>query len=138
MRIISAAIAGLITGLLLYLLVFLAVPKAAFTAFLAGWAASGLLFYRKAESAGIIWSRACLTAAALCLIIPATSWFLPFFYGQQAVQTTKQSVYHAGQAFGSALGGGLVNLLAGSAGILIGFLLLFTAYFSLKPARRKR
>jgi len=136
-RILSAVIAGLVTGLLLCLLVFLASPKAAFPAFWLAWAVFGLLFYYKAESDGKIWSRACLAAGVECLAIPLASWFLPLFCGQQAVQTAKQSAYSASQAFGSAFGGGLINLLAGSAGILIGFLLLFTAYFSLKPARRR-
>lgn len=137
MRILSAIFAGLVTGLLLYLLVFLASPKVAFPVFWLAWAVFGLLFYRKAESTGKIWSRACFTAGVECLAIPLAAWFLPFFCGQQAVQAAKQSAFSTSQAIGSACGGGLINMLAGSAGILIGFILLFTAYFSLKPARRR-
>ncbi|OPX82733.1 MAG: hypothetical protein A4E52_02025 [Pelotomaculum sp. PtaB.Bin013] len=136
MRILSAVIAGLVTGLLFCLLVFLASPKAAFVAFLIAWVAFSLLLYRKAESSGKIWSRACFTAGVECLAIPLASLFLPFFCGQQAVQAAKQSACSASQAFGSAFGGGLINMLAGSAGILIGLLLILTAYFSLKPVRR--
>ncbi|MCG9968021.1 hypothetical protein L9W92_08125 [Pelotomaculum terephthalicicum JT] len=136
MRILSAVIAGLAAGLLFCLLVFLASPKAAFPAFLIAWFIFSLLFYRKAESSGKIWSRACLAAGAECLAIPLASWFLPFFCGQQAVQAAKQNAYNASQAFGSAFGGGLINMLAGYAGILIGLLLIFIAYLSLKPVRR--
>lgn len=138
MRIFNATAAGMVAGLLLYFLVSLATVKAAFFAFLFGWAAFAFLFYRGAESVGKIWTRACLVAAVECLIIPLASRILPFFYGQQAVQTAKQGAQAAGQAFGSALGGGIVNVLAGYTGILIGFLLLATAYYSLKPARRRR
>lgn len=138
MKILNAVVAGMVAGLLLYLLVSLATVKAAFFAFLIGWAAFAFLFYRGSESVGKIWARACLVAAVECLIIPLASRLLPFFYGQQAVQTAKQGAHAAGQAFGSAVGGGLVNALAGYTGILIGFLLLVTAYFSLKPARRRR
>lgn len=138
MRIFNAAAAGMLAGLLLYFLVSLATVKAAFFAFLIGWAAFAFLFHRSAESVGKIWARACLAAAVECLIIPLASWILPFFYGQQAVQAAKQGAQVAGQAFGSALGGGIVSVLAGYTGILIGFLLLVTAYFSLKPARRRR
>lgn len=137
MRILSAVIAGLVTGLLLCLLVCLASPKAAFPAFWIAWVVFGLLFYRKTDSAGKIWSRACLAAGLECLAIPLASWVLPLFSGQQAVLAAKQSAYSASQAFGAAFGGGLINTLAGAAGILIGFVLLFTAYFSLKPVRRR-
>lgn len=138
MRVFNAVVAGMVAGLLLYLLVTLAAVKAAFFAFLIGWAAFAFLFYRRAESVGKIWARACLAAAVECLLIPLASWLLPFFYGQQAVQTAKQGAQAAGQAFGSTVGGGLVGVLAGYTGILIGSLLLITAYFSLKPARRRR
>lgn len=138
MRIINAIVAGLVAGLLLYLLTSLATVKAAFLVFLIGWAAFAFLFYRGAESVRKIWARASLAAAVECLIIPLASWILPFFYGQQAVQTAKQGAQAAGQAYGSVLGGGLINLLSGYAGLLIGFLLLATAYCSLKPARRRR
>lgn len=138
MRIFNAVVAGLVAGLLLYLLVSLTTAKAGFFAFLIGWAVFALLFYRRAESVRRIWARASLVAAVECLAIPLASWIMPFFYGHQAVQTAKQGAQAAGQAFGSALGGGMVNIMAGYTGILIGFLLLATAYFSLKPARRKR
>lgn len=136
MRILSAVIAGLITGLLFCLFIFLASPAAAFPALLIAWVAFSLLYYRKAESSGKIWARACFIAGVECLAIPLASLFLPFFYGQQAVQAAKQSACSASQAFGAAFGGGLINMLAGSAGILIGLLLILTAYFSLKPVRR--
>ncbi len=137
MRIFNAAAAGLIAGLLLYLLVSLAAVKASFIIFLASWALFSFLFYNKAASIGAIWLRACLVAAVECLVIPVASWVLPFFYGQQAVQTARQGTQVAGETFGSLLGGGLVNILSGYTGILIGLLLLATAYFSLQPARRR-
>jgi hypothetical protein len=49
-----------------------------------------------------------------------------------------QGAQSAGQAFGSVIGGGMVSLLASYAGLAIGFVLLATAYLSLKPARRRR
>lgn len=137
MRLFHAVIAGLATGLLLYFLFALITLKAALFAFIIGWAAFALLFYRKAGSIGKIWSRACLVAAVECLLIPLASWILPFFYGQQAVETAKQSAHAAGKAYGSALGCGLVNVLTGYTGILIGLLLLLMAYFSLRPSRRR-
>ncbi|HOV79666.1 MAG TPA: hypothetical protein PK728_06115 [Bacillota bacterium] len=138
MKIFNAALAGLVTGFLLYLLVSLANIGNAFVLFLAGWAIFACLFYRGAGSIKRIWARACLAAAVECLVMPLASWFLPFFYGEQAVLAARQGVEAAGQAFGSALGGGMINILAGYTGLLIGFLLLATAYFSLRPARRKR
>jgi hypothetical protein len=136
MRIFNAVIAGLLTGLLLYFLVALASMKAAFFVFLIGTVLFAFLFYRNARSIGNIWTKACLVAAVECMAIPLASWILPLFYGQQAVQTAKQGAQSAGEAFGSTLGGGLVNLLTGYTGILIGILLLAIAYFSIKPARR--
>lgn len=138
MRIFNAIIAGLVTGLLFYLLASLSNLKSAFVVFLFSWAVFAYLFYRGAESVKKIWARACLVAAVECLVIPLASWFLPFFYGEQAVSTARQGVKAAGQAFGSTLGGGLVNILAGYTGLFIGFLLLATAYYSLKPVRRRR
>lgn len=138
MRVFNAIVAGLIAGLLLYLLLSLAAIKAALPVFLAGWALCALLFYYNAMSVHRIWSRACLLLAVECLAIPVASWILPVFYGQQAVQTAKQGAQAAGQTVGSVIGGGVVNLLAGYAGLAIGFVLLATAYLSLKPARRRR
>lgn len=135
MKVISAIAAGLIAGLLLCLPVYLAIPKAFLPALLIGWTVFSLLFYQRAKTTGIIWSRACLTAALECLAIPPVSRLLPFLCSQQTIQTAKPNAL--GQDFGAAFGGGLVNLLSGSAGILIGLLLLFIAYFALKPARRK-
>lgn len=136
MRIFNAVIAGLLTGLLLYFLATLASVKAAFYVFLIGTVLFAFLFYRNSRSVGSIWTKACLVAAVECLVIPLASWLLPLFYGQQAVQTAQQGAQAAGEAFGSTLGGGLVNLLTGYTGILIGILLLAIAYFSVKPARR--
>ncbi len=138
MRKIHAATAGLINGILLYILVSLVNLEASFFILLAGWAFFTLLFYLKAETAGKIWARSCLSAAVLCLVIPLASWFLPLLYGPQAVLTAKQETLSAGRTAGSMLGGGLVNVLTSNTGILIGLVLLITAYFSLKPARRKR
>lgn len=138
MRIFNAVVAGLIAGLLLYFLVSLATVKAAAFVFLAGWAAFAYLFYHKAVSVRQIWTRACLVAAVECLSIPLASWILPFFFGQQSVQAAKQGVQAAGQAFGSTLGGGLINVLSGYFGLVIGCLLLAAAYLSLKPVRRRR
>lgn len=138
MRLFNAVLGGLITGFLLYLLTSLASLKSALIIFLISWVVFAYLFYRGADSVKEIWARTCLVAAVECIIIPLASWFLPFFYGEQAVSTARQGVTAAGQSFGSTLGGGLVNILAGYTGLLIGFLLLATAYFSLKPARRKR
>ena len=137
MRIFHAVIAGLATGLLLYFLFALITLKSALFAFIIGWVAFAFLFYQKSLSIGKIWSRACLVAAVECLLIPLASWILPFFYGQQAVQTAKQGAQAAGEAYGSTLGGGLVNVLTGYTGILIGLLLLVMAYFSLRPSRRR-
>lgn len=137
MRIFNAVLAGLLTGILLYFLFALITPKAAPWAFFIGWAVFALLLYQNSYSIGKIWSKACLVAALECLVIPLASWILPFFYGQQAVETAMQDAQAAGQAFGSTLGGGLVNLLSGYTGILIGLLLLIMAYFSLKPSRRR-
>ncbi|MDD4170412.1 MAG: hypothetical protein PHD36_09220 [Desulfotomaculaceae bacterium] len=137
MKVISAIAAGLISSLLLCLLVYLVIPKAFLLVLMISWAVFSLLFYQRAKTPGIIWSRACLIAALECLAIPPASRLLPFFCGQQTVQTAKQSAYQAGRDFGAAFGGGLVNLLSGSAGILVGLLLLFIAYYALKPARRK-
>lgn len=138
MRVLHAIVAGLIAGLLLYLLVSLAASKAALPVFLAGWLIFAFFLYNNARTAQRIWSRACLLLAVECLAIPISSWLLPHFYGPQAVQTARQGVQAAGQAVGSAIGGGVVNVLAGYAGLVIGFVLLATAYFSLKPARRRR
>lgn len=138
MKIFNAIVAGFIAGLLLYLLLSLAAVKATWPVFLAGWAICAFLFYHNAASVQKIWSRACLLLAVECLAIPAASWILPVFYGPQAVQTAKQGTQSAGQAVGSFIGGGVVSLLAGYAGLAIGFVLLVTAYCSLKPARRRR
>lgn len=138
MRLLNSAAAGLITGLLLYFIITLAAIKTSIFVFLACWAVFAFLFYHKAESISAIWTRACLAAAVECLIIPLTSWVLPFFYGEQAVQAARQGAQDAGQAFGSTLGGGMITMLSGYFGLVIGFLLLTTAYFSLKPARRRR
>ncbi|MDD4237477.1 MAG: hypothetical protein PHT62_02795 [Desulfotomaculaceae bacterium] len=137
MRIFNAIVAGLIAGLLLYLLVSLATVKAAFLVFLAGWAISTFFFYNNAASLHKIWARACLLLALECLAIPIASWILPFFYGHQAVQSAMQGAQSTGQTVGSIIGGGVVNMLAGYAGLAIGFVLLATAYLSLKPARRR-
>lgn len=138
MKIFNAIVAGLIAGLLLYLLVSLTAIKATLPVFLAGWAICAYLFYTNAATVQRIWARACLVLAVECLAIPMASLILPFFYGPQAVQTAMQGAQSAGQAFGSAIGGGVVSVLAGYAGLVIGFVLLATAYFSLRPARRKR
>ncbi|BAF60306.1 MAG: hypothetical protein HPY89_02040 [Pelotomaculum sp.] len=138
MRLFNAVLAGLITSLLLCILLSLATLKVTPIALPAGWIIFALLFYRGAASAGKIWARACLAAALECLAMPLASWLLPYFYNQQAVLAAKQGTRAAGQAFGSALGGGLINVLSGYTGLIIGFLLLATAYFSLKPVRRKR
>ncbi len=137
MRIFNSVLAGLFAGILLYFLFALITLKAALLAFFIGWPVFALLFYQNSESAGKIWSKACLVAAVECLVIPLASWILPLFYGQQAVQTAKQGAQAAGEAYGSSLGGGLVNILSGYTGILIGILLLLMAYFSLKPSRRR-
>ena len=136
MRILNSVLAGLVTGLLLYFLAALASVKAAFYVFLIGAVVFAFLFYHNSRSIGTIWTKACLVAAVEFLIIPLASLILPLFYGDQAVQTAQQGVQAAGEAFGSTLGGGLVNLLTGYAGLLIGILLLAVAYFSVKPARR--
>ncbi|HPU35513.1 MAG TPA: hypothetical protein PL078_04380 [Bacillota bacterium] len=138
MRVFNAAAAGLITALLLYLLVSLGNTKVVFYFFLVGWVIFTLIFNHRAESIRKIWARACLTAAVECLIIPVAAQVLPFFYGQQSVQAARQGAFAAGQSVGSAIGGGLVNMLTGYAGVLIGFVLLATAYLSLKPVRRRR
>ncbi|HHU87004.1 MAG: hypothetical protein ACOX86_06885 [Pelotomaculaceae bacterium] len=138
MRIFNAAAAGLIAALLLYFLVSLGNIKAAFYFFLAGWVIFTFIFNRRAESIRKIWARACLTAAVECLIIPVAALLLPFFYGQHSVQAARQGALAAGQTVGSAMGGGIINMLTGYTGILIGFVLLATAYFSLKPVRRRR
>jgi hypothetical protein len=138
LKIFNAIVAGLIAGLLLYLLVSLATIKAALPIFLAGWAICAFLFYNNAASAQRIWTRACLVLAVECLAIPAASWILPVFYGHQAVQTAMQGAQSAGRAVGSVIGGGVVSILASYAGLAIGFILLATAYVSLKPARRRR
>ncbi len=137
MRVFNAVLAGLVTGILLYFLFALITLKAALLAFSIGWPVFALLFYQDSESVKKIWSKACLVAAVECLVIPLASWILPFFYGQQAVQTAKQGAQEAGQAFGSSMGGGLVNILSGYTGLLIGLFLLLMAYFSLKPSRRR-
>ncbi|MFX4261987.1 hypothetical protein ACOBQJ_07270 [Pelotomaculum propionicicum] len=136
MRIFNAVIAGLLTGLLLYFLAALASVKAAFYIFVIGTVLFAFLFYRSSRTIGTIWTKACLVAAVECLVIPLASLILPLFYGQQTVQTAQQGAQAAGEAFGSTLGGGLVNLLTGYTGFLIGILLLAIAYFSVKPARR--
>lgn len=136
MRIFNAVVAGLLTGLLLYFLAALASVKVAFYIFVIGTVLFAFLFYRNSRTIGTIWTKACLVAAAECLVIPLASWILPLFYGHQAVQTAQQGAQAAGEAFGSTLGGGLVNLLTGYTGFLIGILLLAIAYFSVKPARR--
>lgn len=136
MRILNAVLAGLVTGLLLYFLAALASVKAAFYVFLIGTVVFAYLFYRNSRSIGTIWTKACLVASVECLIIPLASWILPLFYGDQAVQAAQQGALAAGEAVGSTLGGGLINLLTGYTGILIGILLLAIAYFSVKPARR--
>lgn len=138
MRFLNSAAAGLITGLLLYFIITLATINASTIVFLACWAAFAFLFYHKADSISAIWTRACLVVAVECLIIPLASWVLPYFYGEQAVQAARQGAQAAGQAFGSTLGGGMITMLSGYFGLIIGFLLLATAYFSLKPARRRR
>ncbi len=137
MRIFNSILAGLLTGILLYFLFALITLKAALLAFCIGWPVFAILFYQNSYSAGKIWSKACLVAAVECLVIPLATWTLPFIRGQQAVQTAKQGAQAAGQAYGSTLGGGLVNILSGYTGILIGLLLLVMAYFSLKPSRRR-
>lgn len=136
MRVINSVAAGLLTGLLLYFLATLVYAKAAFFVFLIGTVLFAFLFYNNSRTIGSIWTKACLVAALECLVIPLASWILPFFYGQQAVQTAQQGAQAAGEAVGSTLGGGLVNMLTGYTGILIGILLLAIAYFSVKPARR--
>lgn len=136
MRIFNAVVAGLLTGLLLYFLAALASVKAAFYIFVIGTVLFAFLFYRNSRTIRTIWTKACLVAAVECLVIPLASWILPLFYGIQAVQTAQQGAQAAGEAFGSTLGGGLVNLLTGYTGFLIGILLLAIAYFSVKPARR--
>jgi len=136
MRIFNAVVAGLLTGLLLYFLAALASVKAAFYIFVIGTVLFAFLFYRNSRTIRTIWTKACLVAAVECLVIPLASWILPLFYGSQAVQTAQQGAQAAGEAFGSTLGGGLVNLLTGYTGFLIGILLLAIAYFSVKPARR--
>lgn len=138
MKAFNATVAGFVAGLLLFLLVSLATVKYALPVFLVGWAISAFLFYNHAVSVQKIWARACLVFAIECLAIPMASWILPVFYGNQAVQTAKQGAESAGQAVGSLIGGGVVSMLAGYAGLAIGFVLLATAYFSLKPARRRR
>lgn len=138
MRMFSAILAGLVTGLLIYFLAVLASVKAAFFVFLFGWVVFAYVFYRGAESAGRVWSRACLVAGVECVAIPLASWLLPLFRGAKAVQAAKQGAYAAGQSFGSTLGGGMINALAGYIGFLIGFILLAAAYYSMRPARRNR
>ncbi|MDD3653655.1 MAG: hypothetical protein PHO01_05655 [Desulfotomaculaceae bacterium] len=136
MRMISAVAAGFIINLFLYLLVYLAVPQAPIHAFWIGWALFSLLLYKRAKTYKMIWYRACLIAAVECLAIPPAAWLLPLF-SQQTLPTAKQSAYLKGQEFWSIYGSQLVTLLSGSAGILIGLLLLFIAHYALKPARRK-
>lgn len=138
MRAFNAIVAGLIAGLLLYLLVSLAAVKAALPVALAGWAICALFFHTNGSSAKKIWSRACLLLAVEFLAIPLVSRLLPVFYGPQAMLTTGQEAQAAGQVAGTAIGVGVVNVLAGYAGLVIGFVLLATAYLSLKPARRRR
>jgi hypothetical protein len=138
MKIFNAIVAGLIAGLFLYLLISLATIKATWLVFLAGWAICAFLFFNNAASVQRIWARACLLLSVECLAIPMVSWILPVFYGQQAVQTAMQGAHSAGQAVGSVIGGGMVSVLASYAGLAIGFILLATAYLSLKPARRRR
>lgn len=138
MRIFSSVAAGAVAGVLFYFLVTLAVVKASVLVFIVSWAFFALLFYHRAYSVRDILTRACLVAAVECLVIPMASWVLPIFYGQESVQAAKQGASAAGQAFGSTLGGGLINILSGYFGLVIGFLLLATVYLSLRPARRKR
>ena len=138
MRIFNAAVAGLIAAFLLYYLISLGNTKAALYFFPAGWVIFTFIFNRGAESIRKIWARACFVAAVECLIIPAAALILPLFYGQQSVQAAKQGALTAGQTAGSAIGGGIINMLTGYTGILIGFVLLAAAYFSLKPVRRRR
>jgi hypothetical protein len=137
MRILNAIVAGLISGLLLCLLISLAV-KCTLPVFLTMWALSAFIFYHNTTSISKIWARASLALAVECLAIPVATWVFPVFYGQQAVQTAKQGLQSAGQAVGSLIGGSVVNILSGYAGLAIGFVLLATAYLSLKPARRRR
>jgi len=138
MKIFNATLAGFIASVLLYLLVSLAPVKAALPVFLAGWAIAAFLFYNNAATVQKIWARACLLLALECLAIPVAALILPVFYGHQAVQTAMQGAQSTGQTVGSVIGGGLVSVLAGYAGLAIGFVLLATAYLSLKPARRRR
>ncbi|OPX84315.1 MAG: hypothetical protein A4E53_04092 [Pelotomaculum sp. PtaB.Bin104] len=138
MIVVSAVLSGLMAGIFLFLLFHLAVPQASFLAFWLGWTIFSLLFYQNASSTKIIWSRACITTAMECLAIPQVSWLLSIFNGQQAVQTAKPIAHLEGLDFGSAFGSCLVNVLSGSAGVLIGLLLLFIAHYALQPARRKR
>ncbi|OPZ70782.1 MAG: hypothetical protein BWY80_01445 [Firmicutes bacterium ADurb.Bin456] len=137
MRIFNAAVAGLIAALLLYFLIFLGNTGAALYFFLAGWVVFTFIFNRGAGSIKKIWGRACLAAAVECLIISVIAMILPLFYGQLPVQAAKQGALTAGQTAGSAIGGGIINLLTGYSGILIGLVLLAAAYFSLKPVRRR-
>lgn len=136
MRIFSAVSAAFITGLPVYFTGLAAAPKSALYLFLFSWAVFAFLFYRGAKSTGAVWGRACLAAGLECLAVSVASR-MPWPGNLQAIQAAKQGTY-AGQAFGSAVGAGVISVLAGYTGLFIGLVLLATAYCSLRPARRKR
>lgn len=130
--------AGAVAGLLLYFLVSLALLHASVLVFLAGWAAFALIFYYRAGPTREIWFRACLVCGLLCLAIPPALEVFPIFFGQESVQAAGQEARAAGENIGFTPGGSVISLLSGYFGLVIGFLLLATAYLSLKPARRRR
>lgn len=137
MRIFSAILAGFIGGLLIYFIALAAAVKTALFLFLTGWAAFTFVFYRGAESTGQVWARACLAVGVEVLAIPPVLRLTSLFGNSQAVQAAKQGA-QAGQALLPAAGASVISTLAGYIGLFIGFILLATAYCSLRPARRKR